>query len=204
VEIKESAGASSVKDAVACIAQELARRVEESVPPVLPAVLPPPPPAAPRPAGAPRSSGGSSWAWQILLATSSTRILNLRFLSHMPSHDVASIKCLALGNGVGGGEGNKKGGGRACANCGCTAHGTPLMRRGPNGVRSLCNACGLWYARRGTMRPVVGGPPPQQQEEDQEDQEDQVGLATRSASRVSSTASRSPDTSPHTADRCWQ
>ena len=48
--------------------------------------------------------------------------------------------------------------GRACSNCGCTSHATPLMRRGPNGVRSLCNACGLWYARRGTMRPVEGGP----------------------------------------------
>ena len=31
------------------------------------------------------------------------------------------------------------------------------MRRGPDGVRSLCNACGLWYARRGTQRPVEGG-----------------------------------------------
>ena len=48
--------------------------------------------------------------------------------------------------------------GRACSNCGCTSHATPLMRRGPNGVRSLCNACGLWFARRGTMRPVEGGP----------------------------------------------
>ena len=54
--------------------------------------------------------------------------------------------------------GSAKKGGRACSNCGCTSHATPLMRRGPNGVRSLCNACGLWFARRGTMRPVEGGP----------------------------------------------
>jgi hypothetical protein len=44
---------------------------------------------------------------------------------------------------------------RACSNCGCTAHSTPIMRRGPNCIRSLCNACGLWYGRRGTTRPVV-------------------------------------------------
>jgi hypothetical protein len=55
-------------------------------------------------------------------------------------------------------SGSAKKGGRACSNCGCTSHATPLMRRGPNGVRSLCNACGLWFARRGTMRPVEGGP----------------------------------------------
>jgi len=43
----------------------------------------------------------------------------------------------------------------ACANCGCTAHGTLLVRRGPGGVCLLCNACVLWYARCGAMRPVV-------------------------------------------------
>ena len=101
-------GAANVKDAVACVAAELARRVRENVDPVLPQLPPPAPPAPPR-----------------------------------------------SGRGVdAGGRRN----GRACSNCGCTSHATPLMRRGPNGVRSLCNACGLWYARRGTMRPVEGGP----------------------------------------------
>jgi hypothetical protein len=47
--------------------------------------------------------------------------------------------------------------GRLCSNCGAGSSSTPLMRRGPDGVRSLCNACGLWYARRGTQRPIEGG-----------------------------------------------
>ena len=101
------AGAATTKDAAACIAAELERRVAQDVPPVLPP-LPPP---------APKS---------------------------------------AKGDRSGAAAGKKTG--RACSNCGCTSHATPLMRRGPNGVRSLCNACGLWFARRGTMRPVEGGP----------------------------------------------
>jgi len=52
---------------------------------------------------------------------------------------------------------NNANGGRLCSNCGAGSNSTPLMRRGPDGVRSLCNACGLWYARRGTQRPVEGG-----------------------------------------------
>jgi hypothetical protein len=44
---------------------------------------------------------------------------------------------------------------RACSNCGCTVHSTSITRRGPNGIRSLCNACGLRYSRHGTARPVV-------------------------------------------------
>ena len=44
-----------------------------------------------------------------------------------------------------------------CANESCGVASTPLMRRGPNGMRTLCNACGLWYARRGTMRPCGKG-----------------------------------------------
>ena len=101
-------GAANARDAVRCIALELARRVDHDVAaPVLPPLPPPAAPTAP-----PTSSRGS----------------------------------------------NSKKGGRACSNCGCTSHATPLMRRGPNGVRSLCNACGLWFARRGTMRPVEGGP----------------------------------------------
>ena len=101
------AGAATTKDAAACIAAELERRVAQDVPPVLPP-LPPP---------APKSAKGDR------------------------SRAAAGKKT-----------------GRACSNCGCTSHATPLMRRGPNGVRSLCNACGLWFARRGTMRPVEGGP----------------------------------------------
>jgi len=118
-------GAANTKDAVACVAAELARRIQAGVAPVLPPLPPPLPPPPPRTLGVGGSGGRSGGGG---------------------------------GAGTGAGEGGKKNG-RACSNCGCTAHATPLMRRGPNGVRSLCNACGLWYARRGTMRPVEGGPP---------------------------------------------
>ncbi|KAK7275852.1 hypothetical protein RIF29_16978 [Crotalaria pallida] len=40
----------------------------------------------------------------------------------------------------------------ACTHCGISSKSTPMMRRGPNGPRSLCNACGLFWANRGTLR----------------------------------------------------
>ncbi|CAN0873505.1 GATA transcription factor 25 [Linum grandiflorum] len=39
-----------------------------------------------------------------------------------------------------------------CTNCGISSKSTPMMRRGPSGPRSLCNACGLFWANRGTLR----------------------------------------------------
>ncbi|XP_024970069.1 GATA transcription factor 25-like isoform X2 [Cynara cardunculus var. scolymus] len=41
---------------------------------------------------------------------------------------------------------------RRCAHCGTCSMDTPMMRRGPAGPRTLCNACGLFWANRGTMR----------------------------------------------------
>ncbi|CAL0317832.1 unnamed protein product [Lupinus luteus] len=40
----------------------------------------------------------------------------------------------------------------ACTHCGISSKSTPMMRRGPNGPRSLCNACGLFWASRGALR----------------------------------------------------
>uniref|UniRef100_A0A0A0LNY5 GATA transcription factor 25 n=2 Tax=Cucumis sativus TaxID=3659 RepID=A0A0A0LNY5_CUCSA len=40
----------------------------------------------------------------------------------------------------------------SCTNCGISSMSTPMMRRGPSGPRSLCNACGLFWANRGTLR----------------------------------------------------
>ncbi|KAK4803238.1 hypothetical protein SAY86_001441 [Trapa natans] len=39
-----------------------------------------------------------------------------------------------------------------CTHCGISSKCTPMMRRGPAGPRSLCNACGLFWANRGTFR----------------------------------------------------
>ncbi|KAF3333029.1 GATA transcription factor 28-like protein [Carex littledalei] len=39
-----------------------------------------------------------------------------------------------------------------CQNCGVGPDDTPTMRRGPGGPRSLCNACGLMWANKGTFR----------------------------------------------------
>ncbi|KAL5213165.1 hypothetical protein ABZP36_024012 [Zizania latifolia] len=46
-----------------------------------------------------------------------------------------------------------------CHHCGISATSTPMMRRGPDGPRTLCNACGLMWANKGTMRDVSKGPP---------------------------------------------
>ncbi|XP_038983996.1 GATA transcription factor 17-like isoform X2 [Phoenix dactylifera] len=37
----------------------------------------------------------------------------------------------------------------ACHHCGISAKSTPMMRRGPDGPRTLCNACGLVWANKG-------------------------------------------------------
>ncbi|XP_010276695.1 PREDICTED: GATA transcription factor 28 isoform X2 [Nelumbo nucifera] len=40
----------------------------------------------------------------------------------------------------------------ACRHCGISEKSTPMMRRGPEGPRTLCNACGLMWANKGTLR----------------------------------------------------
>lgn len=40
----------------------------------------------------------------------------------------------------------------SCTHCGISSKSTPMMRRGPSGPRTLCNACGLFWANRGTLR----------------------------------------------------
>eukprot|EP01018_Ginkgo_biloba_P018824 Gb_05053 [translate_table: standard] len=39
-----------------------------------------------------------------------------------------------------------------CAHCGTGERSTPMMRRGPAGPRTLCNACGLMWANKGVLR----------------------------------------------------
>ncbi|XP_078435933.1 GATA transcription factor 18-like [Wolffia australiana] len=44
-----------------------------------------------------------------------------------------------------------------CLNCGISEKATPAMRRGPAGPRTLCNACGLMWANKGTLRSPMRG-----------------------------------------------
>ncbi|KAA8541539.1 hypothetical protein F0562_022691 [Nyssa sinensis] len=39
-----------------------------------------------------------------------------------------------------------------CRHCGISEKSTPMMRRGPEGPRTLCNACGLMWANKGALR----------------------------------------------------
>ncbi|KAF8411350.1 hypothetical protein HHK36_003897 [Tetracentron sinense] len=39
-----------------------------------------------------------------------------------------------------------------CTHCGNSSNSTPMMRRGPSGPRTLCNACGLMWANKGILR----------------------------------------------------
>ncbi|WJX46502.1 hypothetical protein P8452_33297 [Trifolium repens] len=55
-----------------------------------------------------------------------------------------------------------------CQHCGIGEKSTPVMRRGPAGPRSLCNACGLMWANKGTLRDLskAGGTALEQNELD--------------------------------------
>ncbi|KAJ8452930.1 hypothetical protein Cgig2_014693 [Carnegiea gigantea] len=44
---------------------------------------------------------------------------------------------------------------RSCQHCGISEKSTPAMRRGPAGPRTLCNACGLMWANKGTLRDLT-------------------------------------------------
>ncbi|KAL8131047.1 hypothetical protein AgCh_007107 [Apium graveolens] len=46
---------------------------------------------------------------------------------------------------------------RRCHHCGVSESSTPAMRRGPAGPRTLCNACGLMWANKGTLRDLRKG-----------------------------------------------
>ncbi|KAF9687434.1 hypothetical protein SADUNF_Sadunf02G0093100 [Salix dunnii] len=46
---------------------------------------------------------------------------------------------------------------RRCKHCGVSENNTPAMRRGPAGPRTLCNACGLMWANKGTLRDLSKG-----------------------------------------------
>ncbi|XP_025828797.1 GATA transcription factor 20-like [Panicum hallii] len=43
----------------------------------------------------------------------------------------------------------------SCANCGESSEATPMMRRGPSGYRTFCNACGLMWAKNNKIRKLT-------------------------------------------------
>ncbi|CAG8627522.1 803_t:CDS:10, partial [Ambispora gerdemannii] len=45
----------------------------------------------------------------------------------------------------------------ACFNCGCPSSQTPLLRKGPSGEKTLCNACGLYFQKNNTLRRTTAG-----------------------------------------------
>ncbi|KAJ0010000.1 hypothetical protein Pint_33453 [Pistacia integerrima] len=64
----------------------------------------------------------------------------------------------------------------SCTHCGISSKSTPMMRRGPAGPRSLCNACGLKWANKGVLRevsrnPVIGVEDPSAKTTEQSDGE---------------------------------
>ncbi|CAN4107900.1 unnamed protein product [Withania somnifera] len=53
----------------------------------------------------------------------------------------------------------------SCRHCGISSKSTPMMRRGPAGPRSLCNACGLKWANKGILRDLSKVPAPGAQDQ---------------------------------------
>ncbi|KAG6421960.1 hypothetical protein SASPL_118520 [Salvia splendens] len=46
----------------------------------------------------------------------------------------------------------------SCIHCGISSKSTPMMRRGPDGPKTLCNACGLKWASKGVLRDLTKVP----------------------------------------------
>ncbi|ORZ01233.1 hypothetical protein BCR43DRAFT_486595 [Syncephalastrum racemosum] len=75
-----------------------------------------------------------------------------------------------------------------CYNCHVTK--TPLWRRTPDRIHSLCNACGLYYKQYGTHRPLHIR---QKQQQQQQQQQQQLGSSDK---RSIPSASSPPSTPP--------
>ncbi|OAY45210.1 GATA transcription factor 28 isoform X2 [Manihot esculenta] len=81
----------------------------------------------------------------------------------------------------------------SCTHCGTSSKSTPMMRRGPAGPRTLCNACGLKWANKGILRDLskvssmdLQGPPAKSTEKSEDEAKgiDAVAIATDIAAPV--------------------
>ncbi|XWS39791.1 hypothetical protein CRYUN_Cryun18bG0084700 [Craigia yunnanensis] len=78
---------------------------------------------------------------------------------HRKNGQFASVKeCYNLDNGSWDqSDGTPESALARCQHCGISEKLTPAMRRGPAGPRTLCNACGLMWANKGTLRDLRKG-----------------------------------------------
>uniref|UniRef100_A0A7N0R8V2 Uncharacterized protein n=1 Tax=Kalanchoe fedtschenkoi TaxID=63787 RepID=A0A7N0R8V2_KALFE len=67
-----------------------------------------------------------------------------------------------------------------CLHCGTSSKFTPMMRRGPAGPRTLCNACGLKWANKGILRDLTKVAPPAIEDGPLKPQEQNAGNASDS------------------------
>ncbi|XP_050209556.1 GATA transcription factor 24-like [Mercurialis annua] len=80
-----------------------------------------------------------------------------------------------------------------CMHCGISSKSTPMMRRGPAGPRTLCNACGLKWANKGVLRdlskmpcPAIQGPPLKPVEQGEGEANDSDGATVAGDNKISS------------------
>ncbi|URD86053.1 gata transcription factor [Musa troglodytarum] len=83
----------------------------------------------------------------------------------------------------------------ACHHCGINAKSTPMMRRGPDGPRTLCNACGLVWANKGIMRDLSKNPSPAIPNTSPEPKEGQNNSAEAAIAQSIAVAANGHDTS---------
>ncbi|XP_058728790.1 GATA transcription factor 28 [Vicia villosa] len=74
-----------------------------------------------------------------------------QFTSSKSSHDESEINCGTNEGLVADNNGSQQQD-TVCRHCGISEKCTPMMRRGPEGPRTLCNACGLMWANKGALR----------------------------------------------------
>ncbi|XP_002522687.2 GATA transcription factor 24 [Ricinus communis] len=79
----------------------------------------------------------------------------------------------------------------SCTHCGISSKSTPMMRRGPAGPRTLCNACGLKWANKGILRDLskmpsagIQGPPAKPMEQG-EGEANNTAVVTAGGERLS-------------------
>ncbi|KAJ8529930.1 hypothetical protein K7X08_036765 [Anisodus acutangulus] len=80
----------------------------------------------------------------------------------------------------------------SCRHCGISSKSTPMMRRGPAGPRSLCNACGLKWANKGILRDLSKVPTPGAQDQTAKSGE-QINGEPNGSDAMAATAIITPD-----------